>query len=84
MKDSGYVLRDIDTNEYYCGMVKWSFQLKKANIYPSFSFAEKMSIDEERRAVVISTIELKSAEDAKIKAERKKFLKSFLRMKLFE
>ena len=39
--DSGYGVKDIDTNEYFCGMNKWDKQLRKAVIYHSVRYAEQ-------------------------------------------
>lgn len=84
MKNFGYVLKDIDKREYYCGRNKWNSRISKAEIYHYFHDAVIMMNDKRwaKRAIAIKAVELKSNEDTK--AERKKFLKSFWQMKLFE
>lgn len=37
--DGGYVIRDEDTMEYFCGLNKWDIQLRKAQIYHSVKYA---------------------------------------------
>lgn len=67
MKDFGYVVKDINTNEYYCGMNKWDIQLRKAQIYHSIKYAENMLADKRwtKRTTTIKTVELISEEETK-------------------
>ena len=37
--DGGYVIRDEETMEYFCGLNKWDTQLRKAQIYHSIRYA---------------------------------------------
>lgn len=41
MVDSGYVVKDTNTKEYFCGMNKWDKQLRKAQIYHSIRYANQ-------------------------------------------
>ena len=36
--DGGYVLRDKNTAEYFCGLNQWDKQLRKAKIYHSVKY----------------------------------------------
>lgn len=35
VNDNGYVIYNIDTNTYFCGLNQWDKQLRKAKIYHS-------------------------------------------------
>lgn len=48
-KDSGYVIRDEITLEYYCGMNKWDKQLRKAQIYHSIKWANNFITSNSRK-----------------------------------
>lgn len=41
MKDNGYVIKDTNTNEYFCGMNSWDKQLRKAQIYHSVKYVNQ-------------------------------------------
>ena len=41
-QDRGFVIRDIDTHCYYCGLNTWDIQLRKAKIYHSVKWANEV------------------------------------------
>ena len=43
--ENGYIIKDINTEEYYAGYNKWSNQLRKAKIYHDFKYAVKIRDD---------------------------------------
>lgn len=61
MKDKGIVIKDISTNEYYCGMNEWNIQLRKAKIYHSKKYANKMMDDTRfrNRNKILVNVEIK-------------------------
>lgn len=61
MVDNGYVVKDMVTNEYYCGMNKWDIQLRKAKIYHSKKYANEMMDDTRfrNRNKILLNVEIK-------------------------
>ena len=47
MEDNGFVIKNIETNEYYIGFGKWDKQLRKAKIYHSIQYAINVINDSE-------------------------------------
>ena len=47
MEDNGFVIKNIETNEYYIGFEKWDKQLRKAKIYHSIKYANDVINDSE-------------------------------------
>lgn len=43
--DTGYVIKDLETKEYYCGYNHWDEQLRKSKIYHSTRYVEKIMRD---------------------------------------
>ena len=56
MEDNGFVIKNIDTNEYFIGFNKWDKQLRKAKIYHSIKYANDVINDSEYKNLKIVKI----------------------------
>lgn len=59
MEDTGIVIKDMKTNEYYAGFNNWDKQLRKAKIYHSKRYANDVLVDSRfsnRKLVLINII----------------------------
>lgn len=61
MADVGYVVKDSNTKEYYCGLNTWDKQLRKAKIYHSTRYANNVMNDNKfkSRTMNIVKVEIK-------------------------
>lgn len=63
--DGGYVIRDENTMEYFCGLNKWDKQLRKAQIYHSIKYANDILMRyQSRRKLGVHTLIMR-VEDVK-------------------
>lgn len=59
MEDTGIVIKDNETNEYYAGLNQWDKQLRKAKIYHSKRYVNDIMNDSrfsKRKLVLIDII----------------------------
>lgn len=64
MLDTGYVIKDSTTKEYYCGLNTWDKQLRKAKIYHSVKYANDVINDDKfsNRTMHIAKVEIKEVD----------------------
>lgn len=63
-QDKGFVIKDSQSGEYYCGMNFWDKQLREANIYHRKRYAKDITYDTgfKRRNLIIIPVTIMEEE----------------------
>ena len=56
--DKGYVVKEIDSGKYFCGLSVWDTQLRKAQIYHSKNYAQ-MNVNTHDKPSIIVPVEIR-------------------------